>query len=66
MLPPIQNSHVRDPILGLQVMDRVDDNAPDAEKVVVIGIPAVRPVRHYMVDVDGVGLVWVDWNVHYL
>ncbi len=38
----------------------------EEDQAVVIGVPAVCPTRLYMVRVQGVGTVWVDWDVHVL
>lgn len=60
VLQPIRLSGRRDPVLGLNIMDKVDD------EVVLIGITAVQPVKLYILDVEGVGLVWNDWEVYWL
>ncbi|ROW07924.1 hypothetical protein VMCG_03429 [Cytospora schulzeri] len=59
VLQPIRPSGRRDHVLGLQVMDKIDE-------VVVIGITAVQPTKLYMLDVEGVGIVWNDWNLYWL
>jgi len=38
----------------------------EKDKPVIVGITAIDPVRLYMVPVEDVGIVWVDWDVYYL
>lgn len=60
VLQPVRPSGRRDDVLGLQIMDKIED------EIVVIGITAVQPTKLYMLDVDGVGIVWNDWNLYWL
>ena len=59
ILTPIVRTNTRDPLLDLEVME-------ESEGVVIVGITAIQPTSLYMVDVDGVGIVWVDWDLLYL
>ena len=38
----------------------------ETEDAVMVGVPAIRAVRLYMVPVKGVGIIWVNWDVHTL
>ncbi|KAK3897748.1 hypothetical protein C8A05DRAFT_47731 [Staphylotrichum tortipilum] len=60
VLTPIKRTGTRHHILDLEVMEE------EEEQAVIIGVPAVCPTRLYMVPVQGVGTVWVDWDVHLL
>ncbi|RYC63896.1 hypothetical protein CHU98_g2323 [Xylaria longipes] len=60
ILTPVERTHTRDHILDLEIMAKKPDDA------VIVGITAVSPQRFYMVKVDGVGIVWVDWDLHFL
>ncbi|TRX98548.1 hypothetical protein FHL15_000622 [Xylaria flabelliformis] len=60
ILTPIKSTNTRDRILDLEVM------AEKRDESIIVGITAISPQRFYMVQVDGVGIVWVDWDLHYL
>lgn len=58
VLIPVRRTETRHHILDLEVMEEMEGQA------VIVGVTAVSPVGLYMVRVEGVGTVWVDWDVH--
>lgn len=59
VLTLIKRTESRHKLLDLEIMEETED-------AVVVGVPAIRPVRLYMVPVRGVGIIWVDWDVYTL
>ena len=55
----LKRTGTRDSILDLEIMEELPQQ-------LIIGVPAVKPVRPYMVSVAGVGIVWNDWNVYFM
>ncbi|KAI1485633.1 hypothetical protein F5X96DRAFT_674446 [Biscogniauxia mediterranea] len=60
ILTPVRSTNARDALLDLEVMEEQNDDA------IIVGVTAIAPVRLYMVKVDSVGIVWVNWELHYL
>ncbi|KAK3403030.1 hypothetical protein B0T20DRAFT_449951 [Sordaria brevicollis] len=60
LITPIRHTNRRHHILDLNIMEELTDEP------VIIGLTAVQPVTLYMVHVDGVGIVWVDWDIYTL
>ena len=54
ILTPIRFSGHRDPILDLRIMNE------GSSDILIVGLPAIDPVRLYIVPVDNVRLVLVD------
>ena len=59
ILTPIKRTKTRHELLDLEIMEEEED-------ALVVGLPAIQPVRLYMVTVKDVGIVWVDWDVYML
>ncbi|KAF7532596.1 hypothetical protein G7054_g7828 [Neopestalotiopsis clavispora] len=60
VLTLVRLTNRRDAILDLPIMEEV------MGEVFVVGIPAIEAVRLYIVNIAGVGLIWVDWELYYL
>jgi len=60
ILTPVERTFRRHHILGLEVMDERHNRA------VIVGVTAISPTCLYMVRVENVGTVWVDWEAHLL
>lgn len=58
VLTELSFAGTRDAILDLDVFQEANS--------VIVGITAIEPVKLYMVPVRNVGIVRVDWDVHYL
>lgn len=59
VLTLIKRTRTRHELLDLEIMEETED-------AVMVGVPAIRAVRLYMVPVKGVGIIWVNWDVHTL
>ncbi|EAQ88802.1 hypothetical protein CHGG_05421 [Chaetomium globosum CBS 148.51] len=59
VLTLIKRTKTRHKLLDLEIMEETED-------AVVVGVPVIRPVRLYMVPVRGVGIIWVNWDIHAL
>lgn len=59
MLTELKSAGGKDPVLGLDVME-------EKQSGIIVGIKAIQPEKLYMVPVDNVGIVYVDWDVYYM
>lgn len=59
LVKELRPTNTRDPVLDLEVFDQKDER-------ITVGLNAIKPVKRYLVPVDGVGTVLVDWDVYYL
>lgn len=57
---PLTRRFVFDDILDLEVLD----DSPSGP--IIVGITAIQPVKRYMVPIEGLGTVWVNWHIHTL
>jgi len=55
----LDRTGTRDEVLDLEIFQ-------ENEKPVIVGITGIDPVKLYMVPVDNVGIVWVDWDPFYM
>jgi hypothetical protein len=60
VVTPLQRTHLMDPVLSCEVLKEQPDQPT------IVGITAIQPSKLYMVSVDGVGTVWVKWDLHTL
>lgn len=60
VLTHITRDGSRDAILDQEIVSADEDNP------VVIGVPAVSPIRLYMINIERVGTVWITWDPYYL
>ncbi|KAI1131426.1 hypothetical protein F5Y10DRAFT_262185 [Nemania abortiva] len=59
VLSKLNRTGSRDRLLDLEVFEQTDE-------AVVVGIPAIKAQKLYMVHIDGVGVVLVDWDLYCL
>ena len=59
VLTELRQNGRRDHLLDLDVLD-------DEDQPIIVGLPAIDPVKLYMIPVDGIGTIFNDWDVYYL
>jgi hypothetical protein len=55
----LDRTGTRDEVLDLEIFQ-------ESENTVIVGITGIDPVKLYMLRVDNVGIVWVDWDPFYM
>ncbi|KAI1207273.1 uncharacterized protein F4807DRAFT_435103 [Annulohypoxylon truncatum] len=60
VVTPLRRDGTRDALLDLEILQESNDDP------IIIGVPQIQPTRPYLVPIDGLGIILVDWSIKWL